>query len=281
MKERRSLSKVDLSEISRNEEEAKRARYERLFYRPLSIIGAFSVAMFAIYRFINYEEPINEMEIETKKIEHWNKKLEQTLKTREIMKLANDIPDTDTLTRKEITALLGINLWASVPIAKRKLAFSHDIHVGRFQIDCNYCHTGVGNSKSANIPSARICMNCHTNVKTKSVEIANLYEAIGYDEKNGTYADTVLPIEWVKVHDLPDLAYLKSPQTVQIVHGSIEEMDVSEVKVLDMGWCIDCHREGNLDSKVNKYYDELRRLMERSKKRPQEIEQDSIKTSKN
>src|SRR5690606_22642048 len=45
------------------------------------------------------------------------------------------------------------------------IAFSHKIHAGQYQIDCNYCHTGVMTSKNANIPSANICMNCHNQIK--------------------------------------------------------------------------------------------------------------------
>ncbi|MGM0581770.1 MAG: c-type cytochrome [Bacteroidota bacterium] len=145
------------------------------------------------------------------------------------------------------------------------IAFSHEIHAGEFEIECQYCHTGVMNSKSANIPSANICMNCHNSIKTDSKEIAKIYKAIDYDPETGEYGDNVKPIEWVRVHNLPDLAYFNHSQHVnvgeiecQTCHGPIEEMAVvKQWSTLTMGWCINCHRETKVNAKGNAYYDEL------------------------
>ena len=134
------------------------------------------------------------------------------------------------------------------------IAFSHKIHAGTYEIDCNYCHTGVRISKSANIPSANICMNCHGEIKKESPEIQKIYTAI---EQNR-------PIEWIRVHNLPDLAYFNHQQHVEIgkvacesCHGDIKTMDVvSQYAPLTMGWCINCHRSTNIQSD-NKYYDKL------------------------
>ena len=73
------------------------------------------------------------------------------------------------------------------------IAFSHKIHAGQYEIDCNYCHTGVNISKSANIPSVNICMNCHNAINTDKPEIQKILTA--YEENR--------PIEWVRVHNLP------------------------------------------------------------------------------
>ncbi|MDH5598037.1 MAG: c-type cytochrome, partial [Cyclobacteriaceae bacterium] len=78
---------------------------------------------------------------------------------------------------------------------EQPIAFSHKIHAGQFEIDCNYCHTGVRKSKSANIPSPNICMNCHSSILTSSKEVQKIWEAVEKDE----------PIQWVRVHNLPDL----------------------------------------------------------------------------
>jgi mono/diheme cytochrome c family protein len=145
------------------------------------------------------------------------------------------------------------------------IAFSHEIHAGQYEIDCQYCHTGVMISKSANIPSANICMNCHTAIKTESKEIAKIYKAIDYDAETGEYGDNVKPIEWVRVHNLPDLAYFNHSQHVnvgeiecQTCHGPIEEMAVvKQWSTLTMGWCINCHRETKVNAKGNAYYDQL------------------------
>lgn len=135
------------------------------------------------------------------------------------------------------------------------IAFSHKIHAGDYQIDCNYCHTGVRKSKSANIPSPNICMNCHSTIKTDSKEIQKIYAAVENNE----------PIEWVRIHNLPDLAYFNHAQHVEVgkldckqCHGVIEEMDVVKQHApLTMGWCINCHRETDVNTKGNDYYNEL------------------------
>jgi hypothetical protein len=145
------------------------------------------------------------------------------------------------------------------------IAFSHELHAGQYEIECQYCHTGVMISKSANIPSANICMNCHTRIKTDSKQIAKIYDALDYDVKTGEYGTDIKPIEWVRVHNLPDLAYFNHSQHVnvgqiecQTCHGPIEEMAVvKQWNTLTMGWCINCHRETKVQSKGNDYYNDL------------------------
>jgi mono/diheme cytochrome c family protein len=145
---------------------------------------------------------------------------------------------------------------------EQPIAFSHAIHAGQYEIDCKYCHTGVLKGKSANIPSANICMNCHNQIKvgttTGEKQIAKIVESY---EKN-------TPIKWVRVHNLPDLAYFNHAQHVnvggvecQTCHGPIETMDVvRQHSLLTMGWCIDCHRKTDVNTKGNAYYDKLEEL---------------------
>ena len=150
------------------------------------------------------------------------------------------------------------------------IAFSHKIHAGQYEIDCNYCHTGVNISKSANIPSVNICMNCHNAINTDKPEIQKILTA--YEENK--------PIEWVRVHNLPDLAYFNHKQHVAIggldcatCHGPIEEMDVVyQYSELTMGWCINCHRETEVSSKGNDYYKKLVELHNSSSKKPMTVE---------
>ena len=145
------------------------------------------------------------------------------------------------------------------------IAYSHELHAGQYEIDCQYCHTGVRKSKSANIPSANICMNCHVAIKPESKEIQKIYAAIDYDPETGEYGEETQPIEWVRVHNLPDLAYFNHSQHVQVgglecetCHGPIKEMEVVyQYSDLSMGWCINCHRETNVKSKGNDYYTNL------------------------
>ena len=154
------------------------------------------------------------------------------------------------------------------------IAFSHALHAGEYEIDCNYCHTGVMKSKNANIPSANICMNCHGQILTESPEIAKIYNALDYDKTTQTYGPDQKPIEWVRIHNLPDLAYFNHAQHVKVggiecqtCHGEIQEMVVVKQHAnLTMGWCIDCHRQTDVNTVGNDYYDQLVELHEASNK---------------
>lgn len=155
------------------------------------------------------------------------------------------------------------------------IAFSHKVHAGDFEIDCNYCHTGVRESKSANIPSVNICLNCHsaivkvTGATDLSPEIQKIYDAKANNQ----------PIEWVRVHNLPDLAYFNHAQhynvggiECQTCHGPVEEMEVvSQYANLTMGWCIDCHRTTEIKAD-NGYYDKLVEIHNASSKDPLVVE---------
>ncbi len=160
------------------------------------------------------------------------------------------------------------------------IAFSHKIHAGQYEIDCQYCHTGVRKSRSANIPSPNICMNCHTQVKSESEEIQKIYAAIDYDPSTQTYGTNTKPIEWVRIHNLPDLAYFNHSQHVDVAelecqtcHGPIEEMEVVyQYSNLTMGWCINCHRETDVNTKGNEYYNELVKLHSERSKEPMKVE---------
>ena len=145
---------------------------------------------------------------------------------------------------------------------KQPIAFSHKIHAGQYEIDCKYCHIGVMKNKNATIPSVNICMNCHNQIKQGTItgtgEIAKITAAW---ENNK-------PIEWVRIHNLPDLAYFNHAQHVNVAgvecqtcHGPIETMDVvRQHSLLTMGWCIDCHRKTDINTKGNAYYDKLLEL---------------------
>ena len=153
---------------------------------------------------------------------------------------------------------------------EQPIAFSHKLHAGEQGIDCNYCHGSARESKHAGIPSANVCMNCHTYINEGSIsgkeEINKIYEAVGFDPNTRTYIPGYeqKPIEWVRIHNLPDLAYFNHSQHVNVAgvecqtcHGPIEEMEeVYQYSKLTMGWCINCHRETEVDVE-NPYYHDL------------------------
>jgi cytochrome c553 len=151
------------------------------------------------------------------------------------------------------------------------IQFSHKVHAGDQGIDCNYCHSSARVSKHSGIPSANVCMNCHKMIQegtnTGKEEIAKIYDAIGFDPATNSYIDGYeeKPIEWVRIHNLPDFVYFNHSQHVTVgklecqeCHGPVEEMEeLYQFNDLTMGWCIDCHRTKEVQMEGNEYYEEI------------------------
>lgn len=169
---------------------------------------------------------------------------------------------------------------------KQPIFYSHKVHAGVNQINCIYCHSAVEKSRHAMIPSTNVCMNCHMQINeytgaeshplvtlegTKvdgTAEINKLYEFAGWDPAKKDYKRNekgevmAKPVEWVKIHNLPDHVYFNHSLHVvsgkiacQRCHGNIEEMDeVYQFADLSMGWCVNCHRETNVQFTDNNYY---------------------------
>jgi len=122
---------------------------------------------------------------------------------------------------------------------EQPVPYSHALHVGELGLDCRYCHTTVDDASFAAIPPTQTCMNCHATIRADSPRIAPLTESY----------ETGLPVQWVKVHDLPDYVYFNHSAHVNkgvscvTCHGRIDKMQVvTQAKPLSMGWCLDCHR---------------------------------------
>lgn len=151
---------------------------------------------------------------------------------------------------------------------EQPIKFSHALHAGKWEIDCQYCHSGANKGKSAVIPSTNICMNCHKSIKEGpqygTKEIAKIYDAVGWDVEKQAYKEGYegKPVEWVRIHNLPDHVYFNHAQHVnagglecQTCHGQIQEMEVVEQHSdLSMGWCIECHRNQEVNFNGNDYY---------------------------
>lgn len=206
---------------------------------------------------------------------------------------------------------------------EQPIKFSHELHAGLQQIDCQYCHDGARRSKHSVIPAANTCMNCHKAIEKGSTygtaELTKIFASIGYDPSNDTYIENYEelsteevkeiyskwiansytqsedfnpdriesvveeqwegivsaltnpetgddriqgPIEWVKIHNLPDHVYFNHSQHVsvgklecQACHGPIEEMEkVYQYSPLSMGWCVNCHRQTEVQFQNNEYY---------------------------
>ena len=197
-----------------------------------------------------------------------------------------------------VLALYGIWNWLMwVGVYKgyqpeQPIYFSHKIHAGENKIDCQLCHSSAKYGKVSEIPSVNVCMNCHKGIaeyKGKYIEegkdrafytaeIKKIYEAAGWDEGSQSYTGKIKPIEWVRIHNMPDFVYFNHSQHVvageqtimkakkvdvvcKACHGQVQEMDkVQMANSFTMGWCIDCHRTTEVDmtNGYNKeYYQKL------------------------
>jgi hypothetical protein len=181
-----------------------------------------------------------------------------------------------------VLVLLGLGSWQVLVISQEAIAigrskdyvplqpikFSHQVHADGNKIDCKYCHSTVEQSKAAGIPSAGVCMNCHMVVRegprSGKFEISKIYTAI----------DSGRPIQWIKVHNLPDFVFFSHAQHVgagkvecRECHGAVEKMDVvKQVNDLSMGFCIKCHREREVQFIDNAFYATWKEFHEKMKK---------------
>ncbi len=120
------------------------------------------------------------------------------------------------------------------------IAFSHKLHAGDMEIDCQYCHIGADKGRHALVPSVNTCMNCHTLARKDKPEIVKLRE---HYENN-------IPLPWKRVHKVAEYAYFNHSVHVnkgiecQACHGEVEKMEkVEQVKGFTMTACLECHRE--------------------------------------
>jgi hypothetical protein len=118
--------------------------------------------------------------------------------------------------------------------------YSHKLHAGDMGIDCRYCHANIERSQEAMIPPTQAFMGCHAVVKKDSAKLA----ALRASWTSGK------PVEWVRVHRLPDYVYFD--HSVHLAkgvgcvscHGRIDQMEVvRQDQPLNMAWCLECHRD--------------------------------------
>lgn len=197
------------------------------------------------------------------------------------------------------------------------IAYSHELHAGNLGIDCKYCHNAVTKSKYATIPTVNVCMNCHKVVAEGqtpegTLEIAKIYAAAGWDVDTKSYTGKTEPIQWVKVHNLPDHVYFNHSQHVvaggvdcKQCHGNMKKQTVAKVMsteelnnvgvtdedypentvkftkpTLTMGWCIECHRASGIDianAPEGSYYNMIHeRLLKDRKTYQKYLEDDKV-----
>lgn len=145
--------------------------------------------------------------------------------------------------------------------------FSHVVHAGQNQTDCIYCHSYAPYSKAAGIPAENVCMNCHLIVRNGTR--SGTWEI----SKVTTAFENKVPIEWIRVHNLPDHVFFSHAQHVNAgkincteCHGNVAGMDrIVQVNDLSMGWCINCHRRTKVNFSENEFYTQYVRLSEKMK----------------
>ena len=122
---------------------------------------------------------------------------------------------------------------------EQPVPFSHEHHVAGLGIDCRYCHTAVEKSASAGVPPTSTCYNCHKIVWNE----APMLEPVRSSYRTGQ------PIEWNKVHDLPDFTYFNHSIHVAkgmgcaTCHGPVHQMRLMRsAQPIQMRWCLECHR---------------------------------------
>lgn len=163
-------------------------------------------------------------------------------------------PSTNTISRVSIGLVLGLVLWgfyllnlynrssyvtqANV-VRAQPVPFSHKHHVNALGIDCRYCHESVEQSATAGIPPTHTCMTCHSQIWARSPMLEPVRESYRTNK----------PLEWTRVHDLPDFAYFNhSIHVAQGVgcstcHGQVDQMPLMwRHSTLHMEWCLECHR---------------------------------------
>jgi hypothetical protein len=177
-----------------------------------------------------------------------------------------------------ITLVSGMSAWrlpdreqGYAPV--QPIAYSHRLHAGELQIDCQFCHGGATESRHAGIPSSDVCMKCHKIVTSSfdvlqdeirqadeqqrqpqpivSEELRKLYDSLRLDASlQPQEAAPAASIPWVRVHNLPDYVYfdhrahVAAGVTCQRCHGPVESMErVRQFASLSMGWCVNCHRD--------------------------------------
>ena len=201
-------------------------------------------------------------------------------------------------------SLMGIGVYKGYK-PDQPIYFSHKIHAGENKIDCQLCHSSAKYGKVSEIPSMNVCMNCHRNIseykgaymepgKDKAFydgEIQKIYAATGWDPASQSYKNKPQPVEWVRIHNMPDFVYFNHAQHVvageqaiisshnkknpndqidvvcKACHGKVDTMNVVQMaNDFTMGWCIECHRttEVDMNNGYNKEY--FKNLHEKLKK---------------
>jgi predicted CXXCH cytochrome family protein len=124
---------------------------------------------------------------------------------------------------------------------EQPISFSHRLHAGVKQIQCQFCHPYVGRSINPGVPPVEKCLFCHNYIIAKHPEI----------QKEHDYFNSGTPIPWRKVFYLPEHVLFNHERHIKMqvqcaqCHGEVAGMDRLKTRRFQMGFCVQCHREKN------------------------------------
>lgn len=139
-----------------------------------------------------------------------------------------------------LAILYSLPLDVSERSPEQPVPFSHKLHAGDYEIDCLFCHRGAKISPVAGVPPMATCKACHLYIASDRPPIQKFMQQIS----NST------PVEWNRVHVLPDHVYfphmmhLQAGLNCSTCHGDVAAMQRIERQFSPkMGWCLGCHRK--------------------------------------
>jgi len=121
---------------------------------------------------------------------------------------------------------------------EQPIPFSHNVHSGIKEIQCQFCHPYVAYSNFPGIPPVEKCLYCHN------------YIIVNYPwiQKEHRYFNTQTPTPWVKVNYVPEHVFfnhqrhINSQVACEVCHGEVKTLQRLPEKIWRMGVCVECHR---------------------------------------
>jgi hypothetical protein len=126
---------------------------------------------------------------------------------------------------------------------EQPIAFSHQLHAGIKNIQCQFCHPYVDRSIHPGLPPVEKCLYCHKYI------IANHPEIL----KEHNYFNSNTPTPWRKAFYLPEHVlfnherHIRKEIQCESCHGDVRKMDRIKGERFKMGFCIECHRSKNVN----------------------------------
>jgi hypothetical protein len=134
------------------------------------------------------------------------------------------------------------------------IQFPHKLHVG-LGIQCLYCHPGALRGPSPGLPTETKCWGCHQQISIPDPKTDPLANEL---LKLQNYVKNDQPIQWKPVALVPDFVHfvhrphIAAGLNCETCHGDMSKVTVAQnPQVLNMGWCLNCHRSKTQDDPQN------------------------------